>query len=45
MVDIRNFIKLPGKEVENSLEDLIKSIEYNDTPFITIRLAAKPISL
>ena len=26
MVDIRNFIKLPGKEVENLLEDLIKSI-------------------
>ena len=26
MVDIRNFIKLPGKEVEDLLEDLIKSI-------------------
>ena len=26
MIDIRNFIKLPGKEVEDLLEDLIKSI-------------------
>jgi len=26
VIDIRNFIKLPGEEVENSLEDLIKSI-------------------
>ena len=26
MIDIRNFIKLPGKEVEDSLEDLIESI-------------------
>ena len=26
VVDIRNFIKLPGKEVEDSPEDLIKSI-------------------
>jgi len=26
VIDIRNFIKLPGKEVEDLLEDLIKSI-------------------
>ena len=26
MIDIRNFIKLLGKEVEDSLEDLIKYI-------------------
>jgi len=26
VIDIRNFIKLPGKEVEDSLEDLIESI-------------------
>jgi hypothetical protein len=26
VIDIWNFIKLPGKEVDDSLEDLIKSI-------------------
>ena len=26
MIDIRNFIKLPGEEVEDLLEDLIESI-------------------
>ena len=26
MVNIRNFIKLPGKEVEDSVEDLIEYI-------------------